>query len=367
MMPARRAAGLCWSRRFGRAGVSGAAALALCCTSQAALAQVQDDAALADVPHEPKASGDAVEHEPPTGYPGSASSDPTPATEAPSEPELPPPLTTAQLRAAYHDLEVRSTPMPLFTLGFTSIYPFQTLGFGVGVDVYVSPRLRLSGAVSVGASPVVNDKWNVAFYGEPGIGIVLVRSASETETEIKSLLTTVGRNFHSKRSGFERFMLGPEPPPPGSFVRAIVPSFHSFELEGGLFSGTFPFHRCTANCTGDPTQRTNEDASRMVTSLFAGVRYAYFRWARSAQAPFVTRFGFEAAIDAITNPFWRDDTSLLNLRDFHPAAHRVGARAKVRLVGVKCGPNGGCIGFDVIAGYLPAPEDALMSLSMVFE
>src|SRR6185369_11436250 len=134
-----------WSRRLGRALVSGAAALAPCCTWQAALAQVQDDAALAEVPHEPKTSPDAVEHAPPAGYPGSASSGTSPAADATNEPELPPPLTTTELRAAHPDLEVGSTPLPLFTFGLTSIYPFQAIELGVGDDVYVSPRLRLSG------------------------------------------------------------------------------------------------------------------------------------------------------------------------------------------------------------------------------
>lgn len=344
---------------------SGALVSVLCCTSQVALAQVQDDARLADAPEEPKPSRPAVESASPGGYPGSAASSAGSVTE--EEPELPPPLTTAELRATYHDLEVLSTPPPRLTLGLTSIYPFQAFGLGLSVDVYVLPRLRLSGAVSIGASPVTENEWNVAFYGEAGVGVGLVRWASEKETEIPGQLTPIGRNFHSKRSGFEQFMLGPDPFPPGSFVRAIVPSFHSLELEGGVFSGTFPFHRCTGNCTEDETERTNRGATRMVNGLFAGVRYVYFRWARSARARFAARFGFEAAIDAITSPFWRDDPTLLNVRNFHPASHPVGARAKVRLVGLKCGPEGGCFGMDIMTGYLPAPEDALVSVSLVFE
>jgi hypothetical protein len=336
--------------------------------SRVGLTQVQDDAALADMPEDkppPVQSG-----APSTTTPsGTGFDDRAPTPSDPREAELDPPTTTAELRAAYPDLRVRVTPPPAVTVSLTVIYPFQEFGLGLSYDVYVLSRLRVMAAASFGGAQIVNDRWRVDFFADVGIGFVLLRSSAETVTEIKGLPTSIGRNFHSKRSGVDRFVLGDEQPPPGSFVRAVVPVFHSLELEGGVFSGGYSLYRCTAHCAEDPNvvEHTNEDASLQVTSLFAGLRYVYFRWAGSEQVPFVTRFGFEAAVDAITNPFWRTDRSLFNLRDSHPAEHPVGVRVRLRLIGAKCGPNGGCVGFDLMGGYLPTPDDALISGGLVVQ
>ncbi len=325
-----------------------------------ALAQVQDDAALAD---QPEVRPPAVQ----SGAPSSSTGfDDRPQTP---EAELDPPLTTAELHTAYPDLQVRVTSPPTLTVSLMAIYPFQAFGLGLGYDLYALPRLRLNALMSVGGSPAVNDQWHISIYGDVGIGVVVLRSAAEVVTEIKALPSDAGRKFHSKRSGVERALLGDDEPPPGSFVRALVPAFHSLELEGGLFSGFYPMYRCTQHCAEDPdvVKHTNEDASLQVTSLYAGLRYVYFRYARSERVPFVTRFGFEAAVDAITNPFWRADRSLFNLRDHHTTQQPVGVRVKLRVIGAKCGPNGGCFGFDLMGGYLPAPADALISANFMIQ
>jgi hypothetical protein len=333
-----------------------------------ALAQVQDDAALADVPDEkpPPAPAGAPSS---TTLSGTGFDDRAETTNQQQEAELGPPLTTAELRAAHPDLQFRVTPPPTLTVSLTSIYPFQPLGIGLSFDVYALPWLRLDALTSVGGTPTVTDRWRVSLYGETGLGIVVLRSPSQVVTEIKALPTLAGRNFHSKRSAFDRAMLGEEPPPPGSFVRALVPDFHSLELEGGLFSGQYPLYRCTANCAEDPSvvEHTNEDASLQVTAVYAGLRYVYFRWARSEQVPFVSRFGVEAAVDAITNPFWRSDPHLFNLYDSHPAHDPVGVRVKLRITGAKCAANGPCVGFDLMGGYLPSPADGLFSANVVLQ
>jgi hypothetical protein len=171
-----------------------------------ALAQVQDDAALANVP-------DEREVHPPAVQSGALSSS---AGFDQREAELDPPLTTEELRTAHPDLQVRVTPPPALTVSLRSIYPFQLFGVGLGYDVYALPRLRVSALVSVGGSNAVNDEWRVSFYGDVGLGIVVLRSPTEVVTELKALATPAGRNFRSKRSAVERFVLGAERPPPGS-------------------------------------------------------------------------------------------------------------------------------------------------------
>jgi len=340
-----------------------------------ALAQVQDDAALADVP--PDAPADVPDEKPSplqssapstkaASYPGSDDRSTTPNDP---EADLEPPTPTAELRRAYPDLQVRVTPPPALTVSLMSIYPFQPFGLGLSYDVYALPWLRLSASLSVGGTAIMNDRWRPSGYADVSVGIVVLRSPTEVVTEIKGLPTLIARNFHSKRSALDRLIIGEEQPPAGSFVRAMVPAFHSLELEAGGFSGLYPLYRCTAHCAEDPdvVGHTNEDASRQVTAIFAGLRYVYFRWARSEQVPFVSRFGFEAAVDAITNPFWSPDQNLLNLRDYHPAEHPVGLRVKLRIIGAKCGANGPCVGFDFMGGYLPTPNDALVSANVVFQ
>jgi hypothetical protein len=351
----------------------GAAAFVLCGVPSVAFAQVQDDAALADV-HDDKPVPA------PAGAPSSIATTPartgfddrsetTNEERQKQEAELDPPLTTAELRVAHPDLQFRVTSPPTLTVSLTSIYPFQPFGIGLGYELYALPWLRLNALMSVGGTPTVNDRWRVSLYAETGIGIVLLRSPSQVVTEIKELPTLAGRNFHSKRASFDRFMFGEEPPPPGSFVRALVPAFHSLELEAGGFSGQYPLYRCTANCAEDPSviAHTNEDASLQVTAIYAGLRYVYFRWARSEQVPFVSRFGVEAAVDAITNPFTPRDPNLFNLRDSHPVHDPVGVRVKLRIIGAKCAANGPCVGFDLMGGYLPTPADALVSANVVLD
>lgn len=328
-------------------------------TEGLALAQPQDDAALADAPDErPAVSASPVS---PTS-PGN--DERPPAADEQKEADRPPPMTTAELRRAYPDLQVRDVPPLTLGIYVNSVYPLQTFGLGVGLEVYALPRLRLSVMGAVGASQVANDEWSPSFYTEASMGVVLLRGTGRTVAELPS---SASRHFRSKRTAFDRFMLGEEQPPAELYDHALVPTSHSLELEGGLFSGLYPLYRCTAQCDQDPTERTKADASRQVTLLFAGVRYVYYRWARSRLAPFRTLAGFEAAVDAIHNPVAPVDPQLFNLYNTHPSHDPIGVRVNLRFRGVKCTDDGPCVGFNLMGGYLPSPSDGLFSANIEVE
>jgi hypothetical protein len=321
-----------------------------------AFAQPQDDAALADVPDEKPSRNGSLALAP--GFKQQSS-----AVAAQQDAEPQPAMTTEELRRAHPDLELRVMPPPTLTVFLTGMYPFQSLGFGLGLDMYALPRLRLSAIGTAGIVGAVNDELRVSLYAEAGVGFVVLRWPGQATAELPSLAT---RSFHSSRTAFDRFMLGDEAPPARLYAHALVPSSHSLELAGGLFTGTYPLYRCTEHCNEDPgvAPHTNEDASSQVTLLYAGVRYVYYRWARSAQVPFRSLAGFEAGIDAIANPFTPADTNLFNLYDHHPSHHPVGARVKLHIRGLKCALSGPCLGLNLMGGYLPSPSDALFSINL---
>lgn len=321
-------------------------------------AQPQDDAALANVRDDSAART-------PNSRASSVMSEPgwEPAAH---EEEAAPPLTTAELRQTYPDLELRTTPPLTLTISLTSIYPLQTLGLGLGLDAYALPRLRLTAIASPGASVDVNGDWRASFYGEAGFGIAVLRWLGETIVRLPSAAT---KNFRSKRTAFERFMFGDETPPDNLFLHAPVPASHSLELEAGAFSGHYPLYRCIAHCNDEPrlVLPTREDASRQLLLFYAGVRYVYYRSARSERARFRSSAGVDVAVDAIHNPFTPSDANLFNLYERHPAHNPVGVRVKLRIPAVKCTANGGCLGFDIMGGYLPNPADALVSVNLTFQ
>lgn len=275
-------------------------------------------------------------------------------------------MPTAELRQTYPDLQFRTTPPRTLTIGLTTIYPFQTLGLKLGVDFYVPPRLRLTAISSVGASVDVNGEWRASFYSEVGFGVAVLRWLGETIAELPS---AASKNFRSKRTPFQRFMLGDESPPDNLLLHALVPASHSLELEAGAFSGHYPLYRCVAHCDNEPRMvlSTREDASRQVLLLYAGVRYVYYRWAHSERARLHSSAGVEVAVDAIHNPFTPPDADLFNLYERHPTHNPVGLRVKLRLPAVKCTVNGGCLGFDLQGGYLPSPADALASVNLTIQ
>jgi hypothetical protein len=192
-----------------------------------------------------------------------------------------------------------------------------------------------------------------------------MRRLGETIAQLPSAAT---KSFRSKRTELQRFMLGDETPPDDLFLHALVPAYHSLELEAGAFSGRYPLYRCVAPCNDEPRLMSprREDASQQVLLLYAGVRYVYYRSARSERARFHSSAGVEVAVDAIHNPFPPSDANLFNRDDEHPAHNPVGVRVKLRIPAVKCTVNGGCIGFDLLGGYLPSPADALVSLNVIF-
>jgi len=315
-------------------------------------AQPQDDAGLAEEPEKKQAwpiSG--------RGAPGAAVQ---PETEAE------PPMTTAELRQSYPDLELRVTPPPRLTLFLGAIYPFQTLGLGLGYDTYALSRLRLSAVASVGGSiGGVNNQWEFSLYSEVGVGVAVLRWPGQT---VANLPGAAALTFRSKRGTAERLLLGEESPPDESFFHALVPTSHSLELQVGAFSGHYALYRCVENCTGVPgTSPTKESASLQVTVLYAGVRYVYYRSARSARAPFGSLAGFEAAVDAITNPFARPAPDVFKLSDRHPSHDPVGVRVRLRIPTLKCSLGGSCAGVDLMGGYLPSPADAMFSVNLTLQ
>ena len=137
----------------------------------------------------------------------------------------------------------------------------------------------------------------------------------------------------------------------------------------GTFTGLYPLYRCTADCDQNPilVPHTVEDASLRVTLFYAGLRYVYYRSASSEQAPFRSRAGFEAAVDALHNPFTVRDAGLFNIYDGHPSHDPIGFRVKIGLPTLKCIANGPCLGLDLMGGYLPTPADGMFSLNAVVQ
>lgn len=310
--------------------MSGVAALAQ--------AQPQDDAALAEEKQSTWPKGRSV-----WGDPKSSEPEPEP------EPDLGPVMTTDELRRAYPDLELRSTPGTTITVGTSTIYPFQAIAFGIALDVYPLPQLRLSSFLSSGFTPTLNDKWRFSLYGELGIGVAVKRWRSETIAELPVIAARFRR----------------EEPTGTTVARAIVPSSHALELEAGLISGYYDLYRCTDNCDADLTQRTLEAAGSQLMIPFGGLRYVYYRLARSEQAPFRSASRFHLALHVVTAAINPPDPKLFSVfYNQHPEHHAIGGRAVIRLPAIKCAILGPCLGLDLAGGYMPSPSDALVSVSL---
>lgn len=341
--------------RVDRVACAGGCALiiAVSCVGQA---QPQDDAALADVPHDkPRAANRPGS---PRSYSGlSRAQAATPEAEAEAEPTL----TTGELRQHFRDLELTVARPPTLTVGLATIYPFEAFALALAFDVYVVPRLRLSLVANPGLAPDINRKWRFSGYADAAIGLVLVSANSQTYASVPLLSK---RPRRSKRSTFERLMLGEEPPPT---IRAQVPSSHSLELAAGAFSGRYPLYRCTAHCDEDPVvvEHTKEDASLQTTFLYAGLRYVYYRSASSKRAPFQSVGAFESGVDALTNPFTPHDENVFDIYDEHPSYNPVGVRVTLRLPAMTCGPKGPCLGLDLMGGYLPSPAGPTFAISFL--
>lgn len=297
------------------------------------MAQPQDDAALAD---------DAPHHGDRTVWPGQ-SGKARPQEEA----EQDPPISTAELRKSYPDLALRETPAFTVTAGTGTLYPFQTISAGLGVDLYVLPRLRVNAFLSGGLAPSLNG-WNNSLYADAGVGVAFVRWHGETTVD----LPVVAARFRR------------QDPSDGPFIHANVPTTHSFELEGGILTGYYQLARCKADC--DLPWHLNQpydDESEQLKLPYAGLRYTYFRWAKSELAPFRSSSHFAAAVDVLMSPFELADTALFKLSGGHPTRGRVGARVNLRIP-VRCKILWPCWAVSVTGGYLPSPGDGLASAQL---
>jgi hypothetical protein len=299
-----------------------------------ALAQPQDDAALAG---DYKPQGRTVWH--------NSVKDPEPEVE----PELEPVMTTDELSRAYPDLELQTTPGTTLTVSGSTLYPFQSIALAVGTDIYVLPRLRLSSFLSAGFLQTFDERWVFSLYAELGVGVGVARWRSQTVAQ----LPVVAARFRRKD------------PTDGPIARAIVPSSHSLELEAGALTGHYALYRCTANCDSETSLRVREPAGKQLLIPYAGLRYVYYRLARSKQAPFRSASRFQVATHVLVAPFDPPDPQLFSaLWDHHPSHHPVGGRVVFRFPAFKCAILGPCFGLDLTAGYLPSPSDVIASVSV---
>jgi hypothetical protein len=299
-----------------------------------AVAQPQDDAALAQ---DDKPQGRTLWH--------NSVKDP----KSEEEPDLEPVMTTDELRRAYPDLELRTNPGSTLSVSTGTLYPFQSIALTVATDIYVLPRLRLSSLVSAGFLHTFKNDWQFNVYAEAGFGVVAARWQSQTVAQ----LPVVAARFHRQDAT------------DGPIARAVVPSSHSLELEGGALTGRYALYRCTANCDAESDSQSREDASTQLVMPYAGLRYVYYRMARSQQAPFRSASRFQVAADLLVAPFNPPDPRLFSvLWDHHPSRHPVGGRVVFRLPAFKCALLGPCFGLDLTGGYLPTPSDVLAAVSL---
>jgi hypothetical protein len=260
-----------------------------------ASAQPQDDAALTD----DKPQGRTLWH--------NSVRDPDPEPE----PDLEPVMTTDELGRAYPDLELQTTPGTTLTVSTSTLYPFQSIALAIGTDVYALPRLRLSVFLSAGFLNAASDHWRFSVYAEAGVGVVVAR----WQSQIIAHLPVVAARFRR------------QDPTDGPMARAVVPSSHSLELEAGALTGYYDLYRCTANCDSEPSVRTREAAGKQLVIPYAGLRYVYYRLARSQQAPFRSTSRFQVATHVLVAPFNPPDPRLFRvLWNDHPSHHPVGGR-----------------------------------------
>jgi hypothetical protein len=309
--------------------------LGLCSVAALARAQPQDDAALAEEGRSTWPKGRSLWGDPKK-------------TEPEPEEDLGPIMTTDELRRAYPDVELRSTPGTTITVGTSTIYPFQSIAFGIGTDVYPLPSLRLSSFLSCGFSPTLNEKWQFNLYGEVGVGVAVMRWHGEKVVELPVVAARLRREQSTNTP----------------IARGIVPSSHALELEAGALTGYYDLYRCTENCTAEASLRTREAAGKQLMIPYAGLRYVYYRMARSQQAPFRSASRFQVAVDVLTGAISPPDPSLFSVfYNERPTRNPIGGRVVIRLPAFTCAILGPCFGLDLAGGYMPNPSDGLVSVS----
>ncbi len=131
------------------------------------------------------------------------------------------PLTTAQVRQTYPDVEIAAIPGLGVGIFIGPIVPFQLFALGVSLEAYVVPRVRLNLLGTVGASYATSRDVDASFYGEAGVGVVVARWFGETSVEIPPPLSGV-TVLNARRM----------------WRRAMMPLSHSLEVEGGILTVT---------------------------------------------------------------------------------------------------------------------------------
>jgi hypothetical protein len=282
-----------------------------------------------------------------SGLPGWRRKAPPPRPPEEDEEDLEPAQTIEQVRKSYPDLQVWRTQPTTLTVFSGAFYPFQAVALGLSVDAYLHDRFRLSGLVTGGFAYGLKNKTAWSGYADSSIGVAVLRFASSTTVT----LPIVAARFRQQEAG------------DGPVVRAVVPSSHSIEVQAGAFSGRYFLYRCLDDCDA-MREPTYEDASRYVTIPYFGVRYVYYRLARSEQAPFRSTSRFQLGVDVLTAPFGAPDAALFNGYNDHPAHSPVGARVTTHLPGLKCAILGPCLSIGLSVGYLPSPSDVLASVNL---
>ncbi len=175
--------------------------------------------------------------------------------------EAPKILTTDELRSRFHDLA--TAPLPATFHGALHLgvrMPYYLVGGSLEANYFPWSWLRLSAMVGMGATPRANPN---NLFSVPAVelwtGIRLLGRHGYTEIDVPPV---VGRGDLQ--------------------LRAQVPSYFGFYLEGGLAYGVFARNRCTAFCdTTDPAARELEEKRLQLWMHAVGLRFLYQRHAAS--------------------------------------------------------------------------------------
>jgi hypothetical protein len=273
------------------------------------------------------------------------------ATEEPPLTTAEPPLTTAELRDAYPDLELSATPHRRVGLFLGAVAPFQLIALGFSADVYFLPRFRVSSFVTGGALKNSQES-RISMYAELGLGLVLGRWRRTTTIALPapSSSPSTARSYSTDTA----------------VLHGTVPVSHSLEVELGAITGYYPLYRCVDGCITTASTRPTLERfdARQLLIPFAGLRYGYYRWARSRSVPFRSTQRFEVSADLLTRPVNNNPPPGLVDADARPIKRgTVGARVTLRLPAIQTSPTAPAIGLDVVAGYLPSPGDVILQFS----
>jgi hypothetical protein len=147
--------------------------------------------------------------------------------------------------------------------------------------------------------------------------------------------------------------------------RAMMPLSHSLEVEAGILTGQMSLYDCAGPC--DATFIVEESPNRLDTQLaipYFGVRYVYYRWARSMRAQFRTTQRFQVAVDALIRPFNQPPAGLANYQGDPIKRHPIGGRIAFRFPSIGC--RGVCVSMDLAVGYFPSPAAWAIQASTAF-